>query len=45
MEQNIFIQKYYKIILYLNQLRYTLNSFMLLLEFIRGNLMKCQKKT
>ena len=45
MEQNIFIQKYYKIILYLNQLKYTLNNFMLLLEFIRGNLMKCQKKT
>ena len=44
MVQNVSIQEYYKIILYLYQLKNTLNIFMALLEFIRGNLMKCQKK-
>ena len=44
MVQNIFLQEYFKIILYLYQLKATLNILMRLLEFIRGNLMECQKK-
>ena len=44
MEQNISIQEYYKIILYLCQLKNTLNILVALLQFICGNLMECQKK-
>ena len=44
MEQNISIQEYYKIILYLYQLRNTLNISVALLKFIREDLMECQKK-
>ena len=44
MEQHIFIQKYYKIILYLYQLKNILNILVALLEFIRRNLIECQKK-
>ena len=44
MEQNISIQEYYKIILYLYQLKNTLNVLVALREFIRENVMECQKK-
>ena len=44
MEQNMSIQEYYEIILYLYQLEITLNILVALLEFIRGNLMEFQKK-
>ena len=39
MAQNISIQEYYKIILYLYQLKNALNILMALLGFIHGNLM------
>ena len=44
MEQNMFLQEYFKIIYYLHQLKSTLNILLVLLELIGGNLMKCQKK-
>ena len=44
MEQNIFLQEYFKIIWYLHQLKNTLNILVALLGFIHGNLMECQKK-
>ena len=44
MAQNISIQEYFKIIQNLYQLRNTLNILVALLEFIRGNLMECQRK-
>ena len=44
MEQNIFLQEYYKIIQYLYQLKDTLKILVALLRLIRGNLMECQKK-
>ena len=37
-------QENYKIFLYLYQLKNTLNNLMVLLKFIPGNLMECQKK-
>ena len=40
MEQNISIQEYYKIILYLYQLKSTLNISVALLNIIRGNLVE-----
>ena len=43
MVQNI-SQKYYKIVLYLHQLKNILNILMALLEFTCGNLMEYQKK-
>ena len=39
-----FFHEYFKIIQYLYQLKNTLNIFMPLLEFIRGNRTECQKK-
>ena len=44
MEQIIFLQEYFKIILYLYQIKNTLNILMALVEFIRGNLMECQNE-
>ena len=44
MQQNISKKEYYKKILYLYQLKNTLNILVALLKFIRGNLMKNQKK-
>ena len=44
MEQHVFPQDYYKIILYLSQLKKALNILMALLGLIRGNLIECQKK-
>ena len=44
MEQNIFLQEYFKIISYLCQLKSPLNFLVALLGLIRGNLMECQKK-
>ena len=44
MEQNIFLQEYFKIIYYLYQLKNTLNILVALLGLKRENLMECQKK-
>ena len=44
MEQHAFPQEWFKIILYLSQLKNTLNILVALLRLIRGNLIKCQKK-
>ena len=44
MQQNIFLQEYFKITEYLNPLKNTLNILVALLGFLRGNLMECQKK-
>ena len=44
MEQNISIQDYYKLVLHSYQLKNTSNILVVLLEFIRGNLIECQKK-
>ena len=44
MAQNIFLQKYYKIMSYLYQLKNILNVLVAQLKFIRGNLKECQKK-
>ena len=44
MEQNISIKEYCKIILYLYQLKNTLHILVVLLESIRENLIKCQRK-
>ena len=44
MEQNIYNQEYYKIILHLYRIKNTLNILVALLKFIRGNLMECLKK-
>ena len=44
MAQKISIQEYYKIILYLYQLKNTSNILVGLLEFIPGNLIECQMK-
>ena len=44
MEQNISIQEYYKIILYLYQLKKPLNIFLALLKFICGSLMNVKRK-
>ena len=44
MEQNIFLQEYFKIIKYLYQLKNTLNVLLALLGLIRGNPVECQKK-
>ena len=43
MEQNIF-REYFKIILYLYQLKNTLNTLVTTLGLTCGNLMECQKK-
>ena len=39
-----FINEYYKIILYLYQLKSMLNILVALPKFIRGNLMECHKE-
>ena len=44
MDQNISIQEYNKIILYLYQLKNPSNILVTLLKFICGNLMKCHWK-
>ena len=44
MEQNIFLQEYFKIIKFLYQLIITLNILVALLGLNRGNLTECQKK-
>ena len=44
MEQNIFLQEYFKNYLYLYQLKNTLNILEALLALIHGNLMECWKK-
>ena len=44
MAQNIFLQEYFKIIQYLQQLRNTLNILVALLKLIRENIMEYQKK-
>ena len=44
MEENIFLQEYFKTIKYLYQLKGTLNILKALLGLIRGKLMECQKK-
>ena len=44
MEQNNFLQEYFKIIKYLYQIKNTLNILLALLGLNRGNLMKFQKK-
>ena len=44
MEQNKFLEEYFKIIQYLYQLKNTLNILVELLGSIRGNLMEFQKK-
>ena len=44
MEQNIFLQEYFKIIQYLFLLKHKLNILLSLLGLNRGNLMECQKK-
>ena len=44
MGENIFLQKYLKIIYYLCQLKNTLNILVAQLELISGNLMESQKK-
>ena len=40
MEENIFLQEYFKIIYDLYQLKNTLNILVALLQLIRGNIMK-----
>ena len=42
MEYHIFIEEYYKIILYLYQLKNILDILMAIPEFIRGNLIESQ---
>ena len=44
MEQNIFLEEYFKIILYLYKLKSALNILVVLPGLIRGNLMECWKK-
>ena len=44
MDLDVSIDKYYKIILYLYQLKNTLNILVRLLGFICENLMECQRK-
>ena len=44
MEQNIFLQEYFKIIKYLYQIKNTLNVLVASLGLIRENLMQCLKK-
>ena len=44
MEQNISFEEYYKIILYLYQLKNTLNILVALVGFICENLMESRKK-
>ena len=44
MEQNIFLQECFKIILYLHQQKNAVNISEALLGLIRQNLMECQKK-
>ena len=44
MEQNIFLQECFKIILYLHQQKNAVNISEALLGLIRRNLMECQKK-
>ena len=44
MEQNNFLQEYFKIIKYLYQIKNTLNILLALLGLNCGNLMKFQKK-
>ena len=44
MQQNTSIQQYYKIVLYILQLKNTLNILVTLLAFIHGNLMESQEK-
>ena len=45
MEQNIFLEQYFKIILYLYLLKNIFNILVALFGFIRGNLMEYEKKT
>ena len=44
MEQNIFLQEYFKIIWYLYQVKNTLNILAELLQLICGNLMEFENK-
>ena len=44
MEQNIFLQKYFKIVYYLYQLKSTLNFLVALVGLICGNSMERQKE-
>ena len=44
MAQNIFNEGYYKIMLYLYQVKSMLNIFMVLPKFIRGNTKECLKR-
>ena len=44
MEQNNFLQEYFKIIEYLYQLKNTTNTLVTLIRLICQNLMECQKK-
>ena len=44
MEQNIFLEKYFKTIYYLYKPKNTLNILMTLLELTRGYLLQYQKK-
>ena len=44
MEQNIFLQEYFKIVWYLYQLKNTLNILLALIELNRVNLLESQKK-
>ena len=44
MEQNIFLQVYFKIICYLYQLKNTCNILVALPRLTRGNLMEFEKK-
>ena len=44
MAQNVFNEGYYKIMLYLYQVKSILNIFMALPKFIRGNTKECLKR-
>ena len=44
MKQNIYVQKYFKIMYYLYQLTNIFNILVVLLTLICGDQMKCQKK-
>ena len=45
MEQNVFLQEYFKFVEHLYQLKNILNILVTLLGLIRGNLTKYQQKT
>ena len=44
MKQNIFLEEYFRIILYVYQIKNTLNISVALVGLIRRNLMECQEK-